>query len=580
MTSSPWWSRRARYPHRRAGQSSAARPGALRPGPPTGRPCSSRSASSGSASRPHGRIQRGQRRGSGDEDDGLEQYERFLSLDTDGIFGGISADQAKDQIFGKGARANIKNLNRFLAAPFRLHYGEADGLSKVRGQNTLVIADMEDALAVLLDRTVETSSIPAKIKEKCTERMKQRLQTLNPYEKTRALLEVNRIYRTWTMIMSVDNIPFLPKPDVEPPWETNLATVKEKAARSGITHQSRVHAAKRRDDENSDGGGGAATEHPKKATKKAPAEKKAATEKTNRARKHEEAEDENAAEAAVTGALVGHGWARNGAPRAEKSATGGQNAEDSVKKKKKKKRTPAPKDTEEELETEIEPQLSKKPRAASVKEHTSASSSSKAASGPEKKAAKGKDPEHSGKAQEQSSHRGPKHAPSRDDEASTQAPPREKGRHYDFNTMDPTGKTWRDRFPPVEIVPALRASRSPEGDILYMIDVYTGRYGGPVDLVDDSRGTTQSLFICWTVSLDGYEDDWAYAPVVQGAEITTLECEFDAEHADSKVLNSKKTPPAFKYFLCIRETVKSKSTYKQGHIFPSATSTAIRRRAA
>eukprot|EP00741_Cyanophora_paradoxa_P008153 tig00001265_g7890.t1 len=84
-----------------------------------------------------------------------------------------------------------------------------------------------------------------------------------------------------------------------------------------------------------------------------------------------------------------------------------------------------------------------------------------------------------------------------------------------------------------------------------MIDVYTGRYGGPVDLVDDSRGTTQSLFICWT-----------------GAEITTLECEFDAEHADSKVLNSKKTPPAFKYFLCIRETVKSKSTYKQGHIFP------------
>eukprot|EP00741_Cyanophora_paradoxa_P025645 tig00000385_g24749.t1 len=131
--------------------------------------------------------------GSGDEDDGLEQYERFLSLDTDGIFGGISADQAKDQIFGKGARANIKNLNRFLAAPFRLHYGEADGLSKVRGQNTLVIADMEDALAVLLDRTVETSSIPAKIKEKCTERMKQRLQTLNPYEKTRALLEVNRI---------------------------------------------------------------------------------------------------------------------------------------------------------------------------------------------------------------------------------------------------------------------------------------------------------------------------------------------------------------------------------------------------
>eukprot|EP00741_Cyanophora_paradoxa_P015143 tig00020848_g14614.t1 len=452
--------------------------------------------------------------GSGDEDDGLEQYERFLSLDTDGIFGGISADQAKDQIFGKGARANIKNLNRFLAAPFRLHYGEADGLSKVRGQNTLVIADMEDALAVLLDRTVETSSIPAKIKEKCTERMKQRLQTLNPYEKTRALLEVNRIYRTWTMIMSVDNIPFLPKPDVEPPWETNLATVKEKAARSGITHQSRVHAAKRRDDENSDGGGGAATEHPKKATKKAPAEKKAATEKTNRARKHEEAEDENAAEAAVTGARLGTArahlgttrarpqssgtaGARNGAPRAEKSATGGQNAEDSVKKKKKKKkRTPAPKDTEEELETEIEPQLSKKPRAASVKEHTSASSSSKAASGPEKKAAKGKDPEHSGKAQEQSSHRGPKHAPSRDDEASTQAPPREKGRHYDFNTMDPTGKTWRDRFPPVEIVPALRASRSPEGDILYMIDVYTGRYGGPVDLVDDSRGTTQSLFIC------------------------------------------------------------------------------------
>eukprot|EP00741_Cyanophora_paradoxa_P004341 tig00000792_g4215.t1 len=385
--------------------------------------------------------------GSGDEDDGLEQYERFLSLDTDGIFGGISADQAKDQIFGKGARANIKNLNRFLAAPFRLHYGEADGLSKVRGQNTLVIADMEDALAVLLDRTVETSSIPAKIKEKCTERMKQRLQTLNPYEKTRALLEVNRIYRTWTMIMSVDNIPFLPKPDVEPPWETNLATVKEKAARSGITHQSRVHAAKRRDDENSDGGGGAATEHPKKATKKAPAEKKAATEKTNRARKHEEAEDENAAEAAVTGARLGTArahlgttrarpqssgtaGARNGAPRAEKSATGGQNAEDSVKKKKKKKRTPAPKDTEEELETEIEPQLSKKPRAASVKEHTSASSSSKAASGPEKKAAKGKDPEHSGKAQEQSSHRGPKHAPSRDDEASTQAPPESQFKYF------------------------------------------------------------------------------------------------------------------------------------------------------
>eukprot|EP00741_Cyanophora_paradoxa_P017541 tig00020996_g16945.t1 len=149
------------------------------------------------------------------------------------------------------------------------------------------------------------------------------------------------------------------------------------------------------------------------ATKKAPAEKKAAAEKTNRARKHEEPEDENAAEAAVTGARLGTARAHLGTTRARPQSSGTAGA----------------------------------------------------------------------------------------------------------------------------------------------------RNGAP-------RAEKSSLFICWTVSLDGYEDDWAYAPVVQGAEITTLECEFDAEHADSKVLNSKKTPPSFKYFLCIRETVKSKSTYKQGHIFP------------